>query len=98
MSHDVETLTRRIGKDIFARVALAGPVPFGPAWWDDRLMGMSMANEAVKFQMFRFVDVLPQLTTPASIVEHLREYFAEAADHLPLGSMWALRLLPRRGP
>jgi RHH-type proline utilization regulon transcriptional repressor/proline dehydrogenase/delta 1-pyrroline-5-carboxylate dehydrogenase len=48
--------------------------------------------------MFRFVDVLPQLTTPASIVEHLREYFAESAEHLPRGSMWALRLLPRRGP
>jgi len=98
MTQDVETLTRRIGKDIFARVALAGPVPFTPAWWDDRLMGLSMANEAVKFQMFRFVDVLPQLTSPASIVEHLREYFAEAADHLPRPALWTLGLLPRRGP
>jgi RHH-type proline utilization regulon transcriptional repressor/proline dehydrogenase/delta 1-pyrroline-5-carboxylate dehydrogenase len=98
MTQDVETLTRRIGKDVFARVALAGPIPFSPAWWDDRLMGLSMANEAVKFQMFRFVDVLPQLSTPASIVEHLREYFAEAREHLPRPAMWALGLLPRRGP
>jgi RHH-type proline utilization regulon transcriptional repressor/proline dehydrogenase/delta 1-pyrroline-5-carboxylate dehydrogenase len=98
MTQDVETLTRRIGKDIFARVALAGAVPFSPAWWDDRLMGLSMANEALKFQMFRFVDVLPQLTTPASIVEHLREYFAEAADHLPRPAHWGLGLLPRNGP
>jgi RHH-type proline utilization regulon transcriptional repressor/proline dehydrogenase/delta 1-pyrroline-5-carboxylate dehydrogenase len=98
MNQDVETLTRRIGKDIFARVAMAGPVPFSPAWWDDRLMGLSMSNEAVKFQMFRFVDVLPQLTTPASIIEHLREYFGGAADHVPRAALWALAMLPRHGP
>jgi RHH-type proline utilization regulon transcriptional repressor/proline dehydrogenase/delta 1-pyrroline-5-carboxylate dehydrogenase len=95
---EIETLTRRIGKEIFSRVGVAGPVPFSPSWWDDRLMGLSMANEAVKFQMFRFVDVLPQLQTPASIVEHLREYFDESADHLPRPALWALRLLPGRGP
>ncbi len=98
MTQDVETLTRRIGKEIFARVGHAGPVPFGPGWWDDRLMELSMSNEAVKFQMFRFVDVLPQLNSPASIVEHLREYFAEAAEHLPRPALWGLGLLPRRGP
>jgi RHH-type proline utilization regulon transcriptional repressor/proline dehydrogenase/delta 1-pyrroline-5-carboxylate dehydrogenase len=57
-----------------------------------------MGNEAVKFQMFRFVDVLPQLETPAAIVQHLREYFAEAAGHLPRPLLWALPLLPTRGP
>jgi RHH-type proline utilization regulon transcriptional repressor/proline dehydrogenase/delta 1-pyrroline-5-carboxylate dehydrogenase len=95
---DLEALTRRIGKEIFARVALGGPVPFSPAWLDDRLMELSMGNEAVKFQMFRFVDVLPQLETPAAIVQHLREYFAEAAAHLPRPALWALPLLPTRGP
>ena len=64
MPEDVETLTRRIGKEIFARVGLAGPLPFSPAWWDDRLMELSMSNEAVKFQMFRFVDVLAATRTP----------------------------------
>ena len=94
MTADVETLTRRIGKEIFARVGLAGPTPFSPAWWDDQLMELSMSNDAVKFQMFRFVDVLPQLQTPAAIVRHLREYFAESADHLPAPALWALRVLP----
>ena len=68
MDERVEDLTRRIGQDLFARVALARPIPFGPAWWDDRLMGLTMGNEAVKLQLFRFVDVLPQLETPADIV------------------------------
>jgi RHH-type proline utilization regulon transcriptional repressor/proline dehydrogenase/delta 1-pyrroline-5-carboxylate dehydrogenase len=98
MTLDVETLTRRIGKEIFARVGNTGPVPFTPTWWDDRLMELSMANESVKFQMFRFVDVLPQLQTPEAIVGHLREYFSEARDHLPAPLLWVLRILPPRGP
>lgn len=94
----VEELTLRIGKEIFARVGLSGPLPFGPAWWDDRLMDLSMSDEAVKLQMFRFVDVLPQLETPAAIVQHLREYFAEVGDRLPLAGRWGLKILPTRGP
>src|SRR5262245_7682434 len=94
----LEELTRRIGKEIFARVAPGGPFPFSPAWWDDRLMDLSMQDEAVKLQMFRFVDVLPQLETPEAIVRHLREYFAEVGDRLPLPLRWGLRVLPTRGP
>jgi RHH-type proline utilization regulon transcriptional repressor/proline dehydrogenase/delta 1-pyrroline-5-carboxylate dehydrogenase len=97
MNKDVEGLTRRIGQDLFARVALARPVPFGPTWWDDRLMDLTMSNEAVKVQLFRFVDVLPQLDTPAAIVRHLREYFYEAREHLPPGLLFLLRILPERG-
>src|SRR5262245_13851841 len=93
-----EELTRRIGKEIFARVDTTGPFPFSPAWWDDRVMDLSMRDEAVKLQMFRFTDVLPQLETPAAIVRHLREYFAEVNDRLPLLARWGLRLLPTSGP
>jgi RHH-type proline utilization regulon transcriptional repressor/proline dehydrogenase/delta 1-pyrroline-5-carboxylate dehydrogenase len=94
----IEELTRRIGKEIFARVGLTGPLPFSPSWWDDRLMDLSMSDEAIKLQMFRFVDVLPQLETPAAIVGHLREYFAEAGDRLPAALRLGLRILPTRGP
>src|SRR5689334_13938757 len=97
MNAEVESLTRRIGQDLFARVALARPVPFGPTWWDDRLMGLTMSNEAVKLQLFRFVDVLPQLETPADIVRHLREYFLEVRDQLPGELAVLVRLLPERG-
>src|SRR5262245_36780828 len=80
---DVEALTVRYGREIFSRIERTAPVPFGPAWWDDRLMEWSMGNEAVKVQLFRFVDVLPLLHTPASVARHLREYFGEAKGHLP---------------
>ncbi len=38
---DREDLTRRYGKEIFARLEGTGPLPFGPAWWDERLMEMT---------------------------------------------------------
>jgi len=96
-SLDLDLLTQRIGQEIFARAG-SGPMPFSPAWWDDRLMELTMSNEALKLQLFRFVDVLPQLDTPASIVRHLREYLEEARDHLPPGLLTAVRLLPASGP
>jgi RHH-type proline utilization regulon transcriptional repressor/proline dehydrogenase/delta 1-pyrroline-5-carboxylate dehydrogenase len=94
---DVETLTQRYGREIFARIDRAGPVPFTPGWWDDRLMEWSMDDEAVKVQLFRFVDVLPLLRTPAAITSHLREYFGEARDRLPSWLTLGLRALPSDG-
>src|SRR5713226_2074606 len=94
---DVETLTQRYGREIFARIDRGGPVPFTPGWWDDRLMEWSMGDEAVKVQLFRFVDVLPLLRTPAAITRHLREYFGEARDRLPGWLTLGLRVLPSDG-
>jgi RHH-type proline utilization regulon transcriptional repressor/proline dehydrogenase/delta 1-pyrroline-5-carboxylate dehydrogenase len=96
-SVDVETLTQRYGREIFGRIDRGGPVPFTPAWWDDRLMQWSMGDEAVKVQLFRFVDVLPLLRTPAAITGHLREYFGQAHDRLPGWLTLGLRVLPRNG-
>lgn len=93
---EVEALTQRIGREIFARVS-RGPIPFSPAWLDDRLMDLTMGDQALKLQLFRFVDVLPQLDTPAAITRHLGEYFHEARDHLPRWALFGLRLLPERG-
>ncbi len=93
----VEALTRRLGREIFARVGRSGPLPFSPGWLDERLMAWTMGDEAVKVQLFRFVDVLPQLQGPAAITRHLREYFAEAGDHLPGWLHLGLRWLPERG-
>src|SRR6516162_8832227 len=94
---EVEPLTQRYGREIFARMDRSGRVPFTPGWWDDRLMEWSMDDEAVKLQMFRFVDVLPHLHSPAAITRHLREYFGEAGDRLPSWLALGLRLLPSRG-
>jgi RHH-type proline utilization regulon transcriptional repressor/proline dehydrogenase/delta 1-pyrroline-5-carboxylate dehydrogenase len=51
---------------------------FSKAGFYQRLMTLSMRDEELKLQLFRFVDVLPSLRTSGEIVEHLREYFADA--------------------
>jgi RHH-type proline utilization regulon transcriptional repressor/proline dehydrogenase/delta 1-pyrroline-5-carboxylate dehydrogenase len=94
---DVDELTVRYGREIFGRLEPGRPLLFSPAWWDDRLMEWSMDNEAVKVQLFRFIDVLPMLREPEEIVRHLREYFGEAHEHLPGWLKLALRWLPSRG-
>jgi RHH-type proline utilization regulon transcriptional repressor/proline dehydrogenase/delta 1-pyrroline-5-carboxylate dehydrogenase len=94
---DVEKLTQSYGREIFARVGRGTAIPFAPSWWDERLMEWSMGDEAIKLQLFRFVDVLPLLHSPETISRHLREYFGEAREHLPGWLRFGLRWLPSRG-
>lgn len=92
-----ERLTLAIGRELFARLDRQGPLPFTPAWFDERLMELSMGDPALKVQLFRFIDVLPVLETPETISGHLREYLNEAGDALPGLARFGLRHLPRRG-
>jgi RHH-type proline utilization regulon transcriptional repressor/proline dehydrogenase/delta 1-pyrroline-5-carboxylate dehydrogenase len=94
---ELERLTRAYGQELFARVDRRGPVLLGPGWWDERLMDWTMEDPAVKVQLFRFIDVLPQLGTAPSVARHLREYFEEAHDHLPGWARFGLHVLPARG-
>src|SRR5262249_35470791 len=94
---DLEALTHDYGRAIFARLDTGGPLPFGPDWFDERLMQWAMGDEALKVQLFRFIDVLPLLHTPGTITQHLREYIGEAGSHLPAWLRWGVRRLPRRG-
>jgi RHH-type transcriptional regulator, proline utilization regulon repressor / proline dehydrogenase / delta 1-pyrroline-5-carboxylate dehydrogenase len=43
-----------------------------------RLLEWSMQDEGFKTQMFRFVDVLPTLTSSHEVVEHLAEYLSQS--------------------
>ncbi|MCX7700789.1 MAG: proline dehydrogenase family protein, partial [Gemmataceae bacterium] len=93
----LEALTQAYGRDFFARLDRSGPPLFTPAWFDDQIMGLTMADEAVKVQLFRFIDALPLLKTPESVARHLREYLTIVRDRLPGWAGWFLRRLPERG-
>lgn len=88
----LEDLTQQYGRDLFARMERARSPLFSPGWWEERLMGFTMDREALKVQLFRFVDVLPQLREPRQVTRHLREYLAEARQSgdsfVSLGSRW----------
>ena len=93
----LEALTLNYGREIFARLGGARLVPLTPGWWDERLMNFTMGAEALKVQLFRFMDVLPMLRSPQEINRHLREYFGEAGATLPTWLRLALPYLPRDG-
>jgi RHH-type transcriptional regulator, proline utilization regulon repressor / proline dehydrogenase / delta 1-pyrroline-5-carboxylate dehydrogenase len=68
------------GRRIFELVDKHPESLFSKAGFYQRLMTLSMRDEQLKLQLFRFVDVLPSLRTSGEIVEHLQEYFADAQD------------------
>jgi RHH-type proline utilization regulon transcriptional repressor/proline dehydrogenase/delta 1-pyrroline-5-carboxylate dehydrogenase len=93
----VERLTQDFGREIFARIGHQGPLPLSPDWWEERLMGWTMADQAMKVQLFRFIDVLPLLHSPQAINRHLREYFGALGPHSPAWLRLGLRWMPRNG-
>ena len=79
----VEATTREIGRYLFDHLGGGQPTILDRRWWDDRIMAWAMQDESVKVQMFRFIDVLPMLTTSEAVIGHLQEYFHDVRRHLP---------------
>lgn len=79
----VEEVTQEIGHYLWEHLHRRKASVFERRWWDDRILSWAMADESVKVQMFRFVDVLPRLKTHESVTRHLQEYFEEVSAHLP---------------
>ena len=80
----IEAETVRLGTSVWQHLSRRRPSMFERRWWDDRILGAAMADESLKVQMFRFVDVLPRLKTHRDVTRHLQEYFLEVKQHLPL--------------
>ncbi len=97
VASDLESLTQQYGRELFARVEADRPMLFSSRWWDDRMMAWTMDEEAVKVQLFRFIDVLPTLHTTPQITRHLKEYFEEANGHLPKWVERGVQFMPQEG-
>src|SRR5262245_35477672 len=93
----LERLTDDYGREIFARLRRAGPLPVGPGWSGDGLRELTMSNGTAKAHLCRFVDVLPTLRSSGEVSRHLREYFSEAEVHLNGLMRLGLHLLPGNG-
>ncbi|MCA1596739.1 MAG: proline dehydrogenase family protein, partial [Chloroflexi bacterium] len=88
----LEDEVRRIGNQI---VAAAGndESSIHPAdWFDGRIMEWAMADEALKVQLFRFIDVLPTLRSSDEVARHLEEYFTSPGSHSPVAAQWGIHL------
>nr|MBC8288700.1 L-glutamate gamma-semialdehyde dehydrogenase [Planctomycetota bacterium] len=79
----VEAKTQEIGDWLQSHLHRRQPSIFEKRWWDDRILAWAMADESVKVQMFRFVDVLPMLSHHDQVARHLQEYFEDVNEKLP---------------
>ena len=77
-----ERRTLEIGRSLLAEIG-HGPSPLDRAWWDDRLMALTMDDPSVKVQLFRFIDALPALGSGGSVAAHLRDYIDQADGKAP---------------
>lgn len=83
LAETVEAKTQEIGSWLQSNLHRRQPSIFEKRWWDDRILSWAMADESVKVQMFRFVDVLPMLSHHEQVARHLQEYFEEVDEKLP---------------
>lgn len=89
----VELRTQAVGRELFRQIG-SGPAIWRRGWWEARFMNWMLADPSVRVQLFRFIDVLPALSTSGSIRTHLAEYLAEAGDRVPWPLAAAVRLAP----
>jgi len=75
----IEARVQEIGQQIFEAVRGQKAGIWNKNFWQTRMMEWTTRNPTVKTQLFRFVDVLPVLTTPESKREHLLEYLSKPA-------------------
>src|SRR6266480_5086211 len=85
----------RRGTRIFELVDKHPEPLFSKAGLYQRLMALSMRDEQLKVQLFRFVDVLPSLRGSSEIIEHLNEYFSDDGfGPLVTGGVRLARIVP----
>jgi RHH-type transcriptional regulator, proline utilization regulon repressor / proline dehydrogenase / delta 1-pyrroline-5-carboxylate dehydrogenase len=89
----------QLGREIFALIEKDQGAPhlFGGKDFYGRLMDWAMRDPVFKTQMFRFVDVLPTLTSSGDVVGHMAEYLSQVktpASRVLRGALAFGRLLP----
>ena len=63
-------------REIFAATRPDKPSVLSSERWQGEMMEWAMADELLKVELLRFVDVFPTLRSRREIGRHLREYFA----------------------
>ncbi|HEY5387376.1 MAG TPA: hypothetical protein VIL79_05670, partial [Thermoleophilia bacterium] len=70
-------------RQIFAATREDKPSLLSPERWQGEMMEWAMADERLKVEMLRFVDVFPTLRSRREMSRHLREYFARQGVAAP---------------
>ncbi len=83
---------------IFTVLARDKPARLSREHLQGEVMEWAMADERLKVEMLRFVDVFPTLRSRAEIARHLREYFAREGVATPAALRWGVSLTGQHSP
>ncbi|MDD2942453.1 MAG: proline dehydrogenase family protein [bacterium] len=82
-TEELESAIKILGENILSDIRKASRKGMHPDFITDRLLGWGMKQDNLKVALFRFVDVLPSLDDPNTIVRIAQEYFAPLKNTLP---------------
>ncbi|HSB70648.1 MAG TPA: proline dehydrogenase family protein, partial [Candidatus Methylomirabilis sp.] len=63
------------GLEIFRLMEAEPPAVFNKKFWAGKMMQAAMDHPELKVALFRFIDVLPTLSTSQQLSQHIKEYF-----------------------
>ncbi len=72
------------GKQLFSSIRNEKESLFDKNYWLGRMMDWVMKDPSFKVDLFRFVDVLPVLSTKDQVAKHIDEYLLQKDRELPL--------------
>ena len=93
-----EDRVQSTARAIFAALAGEKPGRLSRERLQGDVMEWAMADERLKVEMLRFVDVFPTLRSREEIARHLREYFARQGIAAPAALRWGISLTGQRSP
>jgi RHH-type proline utilization regulon transcriptional repressor/proline dehydrogenase/delta 1-pyrroline-5-carboxylate dehydrogenase len=91
MGSDIEQRIEKTGMGLFQMSEGSAVSIFRKTYWMGRIVDWTTRNEALKVEIFRFIDVFPYLTRPESVALHLREYFCHPGLNLPSPLQWVMK-------
>ncbi len=93
-----EDRVQTTARAIFAAMAQEKPGRISRERFQGEMMEWAMADERLKVEMLRFVDVFPTLRSRREIARHLEEYFAREGVAVPSALRWGISLTGQRSP
>ena len=77
---DLEDRIREIGMAIYEAIGEETPSLFDGCGWKAEVLTKAMQDDAFKMRLFRFIDLLPALSTDTQIARLFDEYFGDFHD------------------
>jgi RHH-type proline utilization regulon transcriptional repressor/proline dehydrogenase/delta 1-pyrroline-5-carboxylate dehydrogenase len=88
LSHALNQKITEFGTNVFRDLEDFELSPLEIRFWNARMMQWSMSRPDFKVNLFRLVDVLPTLTTPDAVADHVRQYLTEPANRIHPALGW----------